>query len=137
VVFYYGVSSLKRNRSVIYSYKCYWASPARPRADILWPKSHRNGDSISVSHLRLDSLFVASYDSQDYDVSILTPFHTGWYRTDFKVILRPTVSRPVCPGMRPISGTRYQFVFLFHGNYLQIFPVFEVWAALSDKKMCL
>jgi hypothetical protein len=31
---------------------------------------------------------------------------------DVHLILRPMVSRPVCPGVRPPSGTRYQFFFL-------------------------
>jgi hypothetical protein len=31
----------------------------------------------------------------------------------FRVILRPTVSRPVCPGIRPPLGTREQFIFFY------------------------
>jgi hypothetical protein len=34
-----------------------------------------------------------------------------------KVILQPTVSRLVCHGIRPTSGTRDQFFFSFHRNY--------------------
>jgi hypothetical protein len=41
-------------------------------------KSHRTHDHILLSHLRLlGSLFVASYDSQDYGGGILTRLHTG------------------------------------------------------------
>jgi hypothetical protein len=36
-----------------------------------------------------------------------------------KIISRSTVSRPVCSGVRPTSGSRDQFFFHFHGNYLQ------------------
>jgi hypothetical protein len=38
-----------------------------------------------------------------------------------KVILRSTVSRPVCSGIRPPYGTRNQFFFLLHWNFLQKF----------------
>jgi hypothetical protein len=50
-------------------------------------KSHRTCDRLLWSHLRLDSLFVASYDLQDYNGSILLCLHTGitvswrlWFR---------------------------------------------------------
>jgi hypothetical protein len=39
----------------------------------------------------------------------------------------PAVSRPVYPGVRPPFETRNQFLFLCHGNYLQIFAFLLVW----------
>jgi hypothetical protein len=41
-----------------------------------------------------------------------------------KVTLWPTVSRPVCPDIRPLSGTRDQLS-SFHRNYLQIHAGFS------------
>jgi hypothetical protein len=52
-----------------------------------------------------------------------------------KVILLPTVSRPVCPGVRPPSGIRDQFFFLLLGNYLQTSVVYLVRGALFDERM--
>jgi hypothetical protein len=55
----------------------------------------------------------------------------SWYcSSKVKVILRPTVSRPVCPGVRPPSVTRNQFLFLVSGNYLQTLALFLLWATL-------
>jgi hypothetical protein len=39
-------------------------------------KSHRTRDRILLFHLRLSSLFVASYDSQDYGGGMLSRLHT-------------------------------------------------------------
>lgn len=44
-----------------------------------------------------------------------------------------TACQPVCIGIKPLSGTRNQFFFHFHGNYFQIFAVFFLWDALPDK----
>jgi hypothetical protein len=38
----------------------------------------------------------------------------------YSVNLRPTVSRPVCPGVRRPSGTRYQFFFLLEISFRQV-----------------
>jgi hypothetical protein len=40
-------------------------------------------------------------------------------KTKGKVILPPMVSGSVCPGIRPPSGTRDQFFFLYNENYVQ------------------
>jgi hypothetical protein len=39
-------------------------------------------------------------------------------------ILRPTVSRPVCPDNRPLCGTSDQLYFFFNANCLETFAVF-------------
>jgi hypothetical protein len=51
-----------------------------------------------------------------------------------RVILRPTVIRPVCPGIRPPSGTRDQFFFLLHGNYRQTFVYLLVRCACKSSR---
>jgi hypothetical protein len=45
------------------------------------------------------------------------------FQVKVKVILRLTVSWPVCLGIRPPSGIRDQLFFLFLGNYHEIFAV--------------
>jgi hypothetical protein len=59
----------------------------------------------------LGSLFVASYDSQ----GLRSLF---WFEVE--VNLRPTVSRPACPGVRRPSGTRDQFFFLLEIYFRQL-----------------
>jgi hypothetical protein len=51
-----------------------------------------------------------------------------------KFILRPTISRLVCSGIRPLSGTGDQFFFLFLRNYLQALVVPFNMGALSDER---
>jgi hypothetical protein len=48
------------------------------------------------------------------------------YKKLVEVILRPTASRPVYPGIRPQSGICDKFFFPFRGNFLKIFAFFFI-----------
>jgi hypothetical protein len=64
----------REDGSVIYSYKCHWALPARSLAG----PSRAELETIPFLTLSFETgcYFVASYDSQGYGGSILTRFHT-------------------------------------------------------------
>jgi hypothetical protein len=75
---------------------------------------------------------------------LLFPSHTGlitvsvsdgWVNVEVEVTLRPTVSRPVCPGARRPSGTRDQFFFLLELSFRQL-RVYFVAPSLTRGRVC-
>jgi hypothetical protein len=58
-------------------------------------------------------------------------------KVKIKVILWPMISWPVCPGIRPPSGTCDQFFFQCHGKYCWTFAVFfYVVPSLTRGRVC-
>jgi hypothetical protein len=53
-----------------------------------------------------------------------------------EVNLRPTVSRPVCPGVRRPSGTCDQFFFLLEISFKQLRLCFFVAPSLTRGRVC-
>jgi hypothetical protein len=71
-----------------------------PSAVTLGSKFHRTRDHITLSHLRLGSLSVASYASQGYGGSILPYLGTSWWS------LAISTNLPIFSGWRTL-GTRW------------------------------
>jgi hypothetical protein len=84
----------------------------------------------------LDSLFVASYDSWGYGGGIPSLLHTGRSVSEVEVKLQPTVSRPVCLGVRRPSGTRDQFYFLLEIFFRQLQFCNFVLPSLTRGRVC-
>jgi hypothetical protein len=53
-----------------------------------------------------------------------------------EVNLRPTVSRPVCLGVRHLSGTRDQFFFLYEISFRQLRVCYSVEPSLTRGRVC-
>jgi hypothetical protein len=53
-----------------------------------------------------------------------------------EVNLRPTVSRPACPGVRRTSGTHYQFYFLLEISFRQLRLCYIVAPSLTRGRVC-
>jgi hypothetical protein len=85
----------------------------------------------------MGSIFVTSYDSQDYGGDILTRLNTGWPSiVEVEAKLRPTVSRPVCPSVRRPSGTDDQFFFLLGISSGQLQVCYFVAPFLTRERVC-
>jgi hypothetical protein len=58
------------------------------------------------------------------------------YEVEVEVNLRPTVSRPVCLGVRRPSGTRDQFFFLPEISFRQLQVCYFVVPSLTRGRFC-
>jgi hypothetical protein len=63
--------------------------------------------------------------------------HSTRLKRKVKAILRPTVNRPACPGIRRPSGTRDKFFFNLYGNCIQTLSGLLLLGTLSDVKTSL
>jgi hypothetical protein len=84
----------------------------------------------------LNSRFFASYDSQGYGGGILSRLDTAAVRVKALVMLRQTVSQPVCLGVSHPSGTRDQFIFLLEIFFRQLRVCYFVAPSLTRVRIC-
>jgi hypothetical protein len=72
--------------------------------------------------------------------SLCRPSYRSWHivevEIEVEVNLRPTVSRPVCPGVRRPSGTRDQFFFLSEFSFRQLRLCYFVAPSLTRGRVC-
>jgi hypothetical protein len=89
-----------------------WPMVADPSCSWLISQTHNVNDDESVC---LSWCWVPNWAHDHYLVYVIYPL---WWedQVKVKVILQPTVTRPVYPGIRPPSGSCDQFFFHFHGN---------------------
>jgi hypothetical protein len=106
----------------------------------LGPKSCRTHGHILLSQLRLPQTWRARSP-------YLYPPGTGWpsytpgtgfpnLEVEVEVNLRPTVSRPMCPGVRRPSGTHDQFFFLLEISFRQLWLCYFVAPSLTRRRIC-
>jgi hypothetical protein len=83
------------------------------------PRCSRTVPDSGTSHQlsRSSPLFHQQAASQSQSRLVRLTAYRQSVRNEVKVILRPTVNRPVCPGIRPPTGTRKQIFFHVIGNY--------------------
>jgi hypothetical protein len=128
-----GVPSLTRGRV------CFLYVPlALASAVFLGFSSLGTWDRILLLRFETSS-FVASYDSQGNGGGIRPRLHTGLTISSLSLslMLRPTVSRPVCLGIRHQFGA-YDQIFFFRSEYVwQLRSWFRGAPSLTRGRVCL
>jgi hypothetical protein len=139
---------------------CYFVAPSLTRGRVC--KSRRTHDHILLSHLRLPQPGGSGsriYISQKQGGPVIPP-STGFSFFRFLRLagqrwrysnqpphgacgfveaegnLRPTVSRPVCPGVRRPSGSRDQLFFLLEISFRQLRLCYFVVPSLTRGRVC-
>jgi hypothetical protein len=123
---YFGAPSLTRGR--VCNLVVQFTVPLRP-------KSKKTCGHILLFHWRLlDSISIASCDSQGYGGGILARLQTraSLPQSQSQSYLTTDVSRPVCPCVRPSS--RPVTKFFLPSNFLYTFAGLLFCGALSDKR---
>jgi hypothetical protein len=83
------------------------------------------------------SLFATSYDSQGHGGGIRPRLHTEVGNISLSLMLRPTVSRPVCLGIKHPSGAYDQIYFRSEYGIRLTVTILILWGALSNERMGL
>jgi hypothetical protein len=109
-----GLTLWREDGSVIYSSKCYWVLTAQ----LLSGPSTSELLTIYYSLIWDWVSFVSPLTCRRATVEGCNPRpeHRGYKIKDFS---RPTISRPLCPIIRPPSGARDQLFFLVHGEFFR------------------
>jgi hypothetical protein len=110
-----GLKTAADCRSPLYTTESVAVTPVNPHNDWSW------------GSILLDFMFNYVY---------FPPYRQLSSQIERQIMLRPTVSRPVCPG-RPPFGTIDQHFFHFNGNvFRQLWVCYYAAASLTNRRVC-
>jgi hypothetical protein len=94
---------------------------------------------IWLSRLKHQTCFISLVPVSKHVLPMKRPVlapHTRTMLPEPEVNLRPTVNRPVCLGVRHLSGTRDQFFFLLEISFRQLRVSYFVAHSLTRGRVC-